>query len=215
LVAFVGAGGKSTLMLAFGRGLAAARKPVVVTTTTRMGSDQIPDWARVCRTVDEVRETLDAGSPAFLLRAVTKAKVIGVGPELVDAVFAATGATTLVEADGANRRSFKAPGSGEPVIPHATTTVVIVAGADAVGGRIGDVCHRPERVAAITDRAVTDVLRPRDMARVLGHPDGGLKGAPPHARICVMLTNLDRADPAVVDEVGAVLDERMELFLVT
>ena len=50
LVAFVGAGGKSSLLLGLGAELSVSGSRVVLTTTTKMGTDQIPGWATVCRT---------------------------------------------------------------------------------------------------------------------------------------------------------------------
>jgi probable selenium-dependent hydroxylase accessory protein YqeC len=194
LVAFVGAGGKSTLLLAAGQELGAGG-PVVVGTTTKMGVDQLPGWAVVCRTAAEVEATLEAGSPAFLLGSIEGHKVVGATPEVVDQVFAASGAPVLVEADGARRRPFKAPGPHEPVIPACATLVVVVAGLGAVGGRIADVCHRPELVAALLGCATDDDLGTAEMAAVIGHADGGLARVPAAARVAVALTQ-GRADDA-------------------
>ena len=68
LVAFVGGGGKSTLALTLGREFADAGRRVVVGTTTKMGTDQIPPWATACRTPTEVETALAAGSPAHRVR---------------------------------------------------------------------------------------------------------------------------------------------------
>lgn len=214
LVAFVGGGGKSRLALGAGRELADTGHRVTVTTTTKMGTDQLPAWATVCRDAAGVTATLDAGSPAFLLGSIAGSKVIGVAPAVVDAVFASTDATVLVEADGARRRPFKAPGPDEPVIPAATTLVVIVAGIDAVGGPIGVVCHRPERVSALTGRSGSDVLRPEDMAMVLTHSKGGLKGVPPGARTLVALTKVGPTGRADADRVRLLLGERLPVVTI-
>lgn len=188
LVAFVGAGGKSTLMLASGMELVHDGRPVVLGTTTKMGPDQIPEWAVVCRTAAEALAALADGSPAFLLGSIEGHKVVGVAPELVGDVWATGMAAVLIEADGARRRSFKAPEGHEPVIPAPTTVVVVVAGMDAVGGRIGDVCHRPDRVAELIGKSVDQRLEVPDVVTVLRHPAGGLARIPVHARVVVALT---------------------------
>ena len=212
LVAFVGGGGKSTLMLSLGRELADAGIPVVVTTTTRMAADEVPDWATPCVSAEEVEAALAAGDPAFLMDAVDADKVLGVAPDVIDALFAGTGATLLVEADGANRLPFKAPGAGEPVIPRRTTLVAIVAGTDAIGRPIGEACHRPERVAALTGRSLDGVLRAEDAARVLGHPDGGLKGVPSGARVVALLTQLGPERTEIVETIRSLVAGRVKVL---
>jgi molybdenum cofactor cytidylyltransferase len=212
LVAFVGGGGKSTLMLSLGRELADVGTAVVVTTTTRMASDQVPDWATTCRSIDEVEAALGVGDPAFLMRSVSANKVIGVAPDLIDALFARTEATLLVEADGANRLSFKAPGPGEPLVPSCATLVAIIAGTDAIGRPIGEACHRPERVTALTGRSADEALRAEDVARVLSHPDGGLKGVPEGARVVALLTRLGPNAAELVSTIRSLVGDRVRVL---
>ena len=191
MVAFVGAGGKSSLLLGLGADLTAAGNRVVVTTTTEMSEKQIPRWATVCRTEADVADTVERGDPVFLVGDIAGGKVIGVAPEFADRVFAGISPDhVLVEADGARGRSLKAPAPHEPVIPSGTTLVVVVAGIDAVGRSISDAAHRPERVAALVGRALEDPVRPVDMARVLGDPEGGCRGVPIGARVTVALTKV-------------------------
>ncbi|MCH8155661.1 MAG: putative selenium-dependent hydroxylase accessory protein YqeC, partial [Proteobacteria bacterium] len=128
-VAFVGAGGKSSLLLGLGAELSGSTSSVVMTTTTRMGTDQIPGWATVCRTDREVSAALERGEPVFLVGDIDGEKVIGVAPEVADRVFGIAEVDYLLaEADGARGRPFKAPASHEPVIPTGATLVVVVAG---------------------------------------------------------------------------------------
>ena len=189
LVSFIGAGGKTTLLLSLGAELAASGSRLVLTTTTKMGADQTPTWTTMCDTLGEVRAALDAEYPAFLIGSRAGDKLLGVAPALVDDVFTNLDPShVLVEADGARRRSLKAPARHEPVIPTESTTVVVVAGLDAVGHRIADVAHRPQLVASLLGGTVDDVLRPEDVAMVLGHPEGGLARVPASARIVVALT---------------------------
>jgi probable selenium-dependent hydroxylase accessory protein YqeC len=84
------------------------------------------------------------------------------------------------------------------VIPSLATLVVIVVGANALGGTIGEVCHRPERVAALAGRSVDDVLLPQDVVTVVAHPEGGLKGIPEGARVAVALTRATREEAAEI-----------------
>lgn len=201
VVAFVGGGGKSTLVLSCGRELADADRPVVMATTTKMGVDQIPTWATVCQTAAEVHRALRGARPVYLLHRAEDAKVLGVDPALVDSVAAGTAATVLIEADGSRGRPFKAPADHEPVIPSSVTLVVVVVGIDALGKPIAETAHRPERVAALTNRSLTDPLRPQDFAFVAAHPTGGRKNVPAGARLALALT---KVEPRHSDEVARI-----------
>ena len=81
--------------------------------------------------------------------------------------------------------------------------VVSVVGVDAVGGLISDVCHRPERVAALTGRRLEDTLRPEDVATVLTHAEGGGKGVPSSARHIVAVTKVGTGDEGTVAAIRA------------
>jgi molybdenum cofactor cytidylyltransferase len=208
LVAFVGAGGKSTLLFALGEELAAAGRRVVLTTTTKLGAGQAAGAPTLCRTVDPtvVAGALAGPGPVMVVAGGDDHKVTGPAPAAVNRLFEAAGADyVLVEADGARRRAFKAPAAHEPVIPGAATVVVVVMGADAIGGVIADVCHRPEIVAGVTGRAVGDDLDPEACARVLVDPRGGLKGVPASARTIVAITKVTPERAASAAEVERLL----------
>lgn len=72
----------------------------------------------------------------------------------------------LIEADGAAHKAAKAPETWEPAVYEESDKVVIVMGLHAVGGRVDEVCHRPECVkkalgcdgAHILTRTDLDVL---------------------------------------------------------
>ena len=205
LVSVVGAGGKSTLLLQLADELTIAGSSVALTTTTKMGTDQIPPGATVIRRLDE-----PTGALTFLLGEIDEPKVIGVKPEVVDSLFSSGKFDyVLVEADGARRRSIKAPANHEPVIPSLATTVILVAGLDAIDGRIADVAHRPENVASILGREVTDVVRPLDLVTLILSTDGGLARVPTRARVVVTLTYDEPNDH--LDEVSHTLAEDVRL----
>ncbi len=214
LVAIVGAGGKSTLLLGLGRELSTAGSSVVMTTTTKMGADQLPDWAVACRTSGEVESALAAGQPVFLLEGVDSSKIVGAAAVLIDEVFARRDVDfVLAEADGAAGRLLKVPAEHEPVIPTTTTLVVIVVGLGAVGGRIAAVAHRPERVAALLGCGVDHVLEPLDLAAVIAHPEGGMWHVPESARVVVALAGENESAAAQIRGALAT-DTRVERVVV-
>ena len=80
----------------------------------------------------------------------------------------------LVEADGAKRKPLKAPADWEPVIPADSDLIIAVAGRSGIGGRIGDVCHRPELAAAMLEKSIKDRVTPEDAVK-LAVSEAGLR----------------------------------------
>ncbi|MGI9528479.1 MAG: selenium cofactor biosynthesis protein YqeC [Acidimicrobiia bacterium] len=184
LISVVGAGGKSTLVACLGREYAQAGRTVILTTTTKMGADQLTEPKILTTNLEKVQSHLTTGERLFVVADVDGSKVIGIPPEFVNQLFTETAAdVVVVEADGARRRRFKAPADHEPVIPDLSTTVVVVAGAAAIGEPIRDVAHRPERVADLAGVEMSDVLTPTTAASVLLHPEGGRKNVPVGASV--------------------------------
>ena len=196
LVAIVGGGGKSTLLFGLGNELAAAGRRVVLTTTTKMGRYQITDLSNVCWSADTecVLDALNTPGPVMLLTDGDDHKVTGPPPDTVGRLFAAPAVDyVVVEADGSHGRPLKAPASHEPVVPSATTTVVILMGMDAVGTRLDEAIHRVEVAVRFTGLAPDHILTPGDCATILTHPQGALRVCPPNSRVVVGLTKVNSA----------------------
>ena len=195
LISIVGAGGKSTVLFNLGRELAGAGGRVILTTTTKMAADQVTEPVCWSNGPAAVEQHLAAGIPLFVALDTEPGKVTGPTPEGCDRLFLKTTADyVVVEADGARSMSIKAPAEHEPAIPSGSTLVVVVAAIDAIGRRVGAVAHRPERVAALAGVAEDDVLTVPDIATVLLHPEGGLKGIPMAARVAVVITRVGTED---------------------
>jgi probable selenium-dependent hydroxylase accessory protein YqeC len=178
LVALVGAGGKTTLLRAVGAALGARGWRVLLTTTTKVGREQM------------------AEIPEFWSARAEGDHLIGPPSEEVDRAWA-TGSydAVVVEADGARHRLVKAPDEHEPVIPARTTLVVAVIGADAIGQVIADVAHRPEQVAHVAGCRTADRLTVPRAVRLAGSEQGLRKGVPASGRFAVAVTRV-RADDA-------------------
>lgn len=198
VVALVGAGGKTTAMFRLAKELCAEGKKVVVTTTTRIlpptpsqasCSVEAEDGGAL---LDSVRQALKGACPVVASRGLAPdGKLIAVEPGWV-ASLQRLADNVLVEADGAAGRPFKAPKDYEPVIPPSATLVVPVVGVEIVGQPLSpETTHRPERIAAIANIHMGELITSEVVAEVMLHPQGNIKGSPKGARVIPLINKVD------------------------
>jgi molybdenum cofactor cytidylyltransferase len=198
VVALVGGGGKTTAMLRLAREVAAAGGSAISTTTTHIFATQVglaPAHLLVDETKpDDLRAALEAHRHVLLTGPENpqNRRVAGLSLERFSEVRRwCPDACVINEADGSRTLPFKAPAAHEPVIPAETTLVLPVVGADIFGKPLTEErVHRPELVAALSGAALGAAITPEIVARVLAHPQGGRKGAPPGARVCVLINKV-------------------------
>ena len=163
VTAVVGAGGKTTLIHALTARHRAAGRSVLVTTTTHMRREP---GMLLNPTPEQLTAALKTAGYAAAGVPAAEGK-IGPLPREVYLAGCAAADEVLVEADGARGRFVKLPAPHEPVIPACAGQTVDVVGADGFGRPIAEVCHRPERYAAICGAALTDIVTPAMAAQVL------------------------------------------------
>jgi len=212
LVCVVGAGGKKSTLYA----LAGRLDRAVVTASVRIPIfDQHVASVRVTRDPIGAIEAAGAGDwPLGLVPERERSdRYLGYDRHVVDDIAAAGPVgTTLVKADGARMREFKAPDDTEPQVPDTADVVLPVASVHAVGEPLTDaLVHRPERVAAVADLDPGDRLGVGDVATVLASPEGGRKGVPEEATVIPVLNKVDdddleRTARDIADEIHARAD---------
>ena len=62
---------------------------------------------------------------------------------------------------------------------------------------MGEVAHRPDRVTALTGLPPDAILTSDDVATILLHPNGGLRGVPNSARVLAAITKVTSANQLV------------------
>lgn len=185
LIALVGAGGKTTALYALAREAAQAGQRVAVTTTThilphpRLPLAQDPGALAQLLTSHPAVVLGKWDKPGKLTAALPPHKLRG----LAD--------TVLVEADGARGLPLKAPADHEPVLPPDADAVVAVAGLDALGQPVAQVCHRPEQVCALLGVGPEHPVAPADIVDILSSPQGGRKNVPAEAAFRCLLNKAD------------------------
>jgi probable selenium-dependent hydroxylase accessory protein YqeC len=199
VVAFVGGGGKSTAMFRLAREAVQRGGRAITTTTTKIFAAQIGLAPAHVEAAEATRSRVEAAlgqhGTVLVIGATdpSTGKADGVSLELFHDLRAWFPDACLVnEADGSRMRPFKAPAAHEPVIPPETTLVVPVVGADIFGKPLdADHVHRPELVSALSGTPLGEPITPDTVARVLIHPEGGLKGVPAGARVAVIINKVE------------------------
>lgn len=188
IIALVGGGGKTTLMLCLAHELAKTGARVIVTTTTHIFPPEgIPTGNPA--NAEEVSHALLL-EPLLCLGKLAADGKLG-APDLSMTMLSHLADYVLVEADGAKHLPLKAPAAHEPVIPRETRMVIAVAGLDGAGKPIHEAAFRPALYAALCGKAETEAVTPRDIALVLAHEHGQRKGVPKGARFSVLLNKAD------------------------
>ncbi len=165
VISVTGAGGKTSLIFAWARELAAAGKSVVITTTTHMYRPERmeEEGIRIMVSDDPKRPGKVTAPPEDVLESLR---------ETADVV--------LVEADGSRRMPLKWPGDREPVIPDYTDITVCVAGLSAVGKLTEDAVYRASELPDPIKRETVDVNL---IHKILASRSGGQKGVRGEFRI--------------------------------
>jgi molybdenum cofactor cytidylyltransferase len=194
LVALVGGGGKTSLMLALGRALVGAGQRVILTTTTRIASHELALAPAACPAGDDeaLAAALASAGCCLVTREVGPHKAAGVEPDMPRQWLARPDVdVVVVEADGAAQRPVKLPADHEPALPDGTTLLVALVGIDALAGPLEQVAHRPERVASWLGISPGEWLTPALLARLAAGAEGGMKGLPDGARAALFINKVE------------------------
>ncbi|MGD8386645.1 MAG: selenium cofactor biosynthesis protein YqeC [Desulfobacteraceae bacterium] len=212
LLALVGGGGKSTLLLALTRALSQKGRRVLATTTTKVWFRQALEFGHMVLTDedgwrDRLHRALETDGAAFLARRrLPTGKAEGISTDLADLLFECEGIDhLLVEADGAARRPLKAPEPSEPVLPGKVTRVVAMAGLDALGKTLqGDLVFRMDRFQSVTGLGPGDLISAGPLVSLFTHEQGLFQGTPEGVRRTVFLNRLDLTEaPEAAEELAA------------
>ncbi len=200
IICLVGAGGKTSLMFAMARELATLGNHVITSTTTKIFKPTRKEtpFLLVREGAGDILNAIPDvihryGHFTLAESSLPGKKLRGVSPELIDGLGALDVIDNiLVEADGAARLPLKAPDENEPVIPSKTSLVVVVVGIDSLGVELSvDHVFRPHIVSQLTGLPLGGTVTVEAIAKLIVHPRGMAKGAPPHSTIIPFLNKVD------------------------
>ena len=166
VLSVVGGGGKTSLIFRMMEELTAAGKKVIITTTTHMAYDPERPFAEDGDMISIKQNLEECGYTIAASLDREKRKIGALSEEKLKEIKVLAD-VMLIEADGAKRYPLKVPAGWEPVIWEQTDLVIAVAGIDAVGRPIREVCHRPENVADFLGKETEKKLTEEDIVRIV------------------------------------------------
>ncbi len=200
VISLVGGGGKTTLMFALARELVSRGNFVITTTTTKIlepspyQTQLLLIEAEENKLLELLQNYINKHHHITIARErLSSGKLKGVSPELVTKLAELPQMPVIiVEADGAARKSLKAPGPDEPVIPQNTSVVIAVVGIDALGTRLtGETVFRPEIVSRLLEIPLGQIISAESIASLIIHAEGITKGSPVKAKIIPFINKVD------------------------
>jgi probable selenium-dependent hydroxylase accessory protein YqeC len=198
-IAFVGGGGKTSLMFALAEELLCCNNTVLTSTTTKVAHREAKLAPLVVllegsEKMKELREKLKSERHLFVSeRLLDSGKVQGIAPSLADTFYRELPLDyLLVEADGSAGHPIKAPALHEPVIPESVTIVLALLGLEALGRMFSpETVFRPELAAKIMGLKPGEELSASALATLFLNPQGLFKGTPGSAKKMAFLNKVD------------------------
>ncbi len=199
IIAFVGAGGKTTAMFFLAQELRKRGKNVLVTTSTKIylpASTQY-DSLYVDESIEQIMRHRFKGNGEILVAAANKNsktnKLIGFQREQLNTLCEYMDIDHLLfEADGAAGKSIKAPADHEPVLSESTDLVLGVIGFDVLGKKINaETTHRSELLTHLTGAKIGTIIDHAVIEKLVESPMGLFKSAPESCLKILLLNKID------------------------
>lgn len=154
MIAFVGAGGKTTTIYNLANELISQGKRVIITTTTHIYE---PENIEVATDMEDIQKALQGNKLLVAGKPCEDGKLTC----LEERIFNELGKYAdyvLIEADGAKKMPIKVPKYNEPVLPDCIDMIVGIVGMDCVGKRIKDVCFRPQEAVKLLNEETKQIV---------------------------------------------------------
>ena len=199
VVAFAGAGGKSSAIREMSAELQQAGNSVLVAPTTKMligetdGIGPLATSENLERLVSEAKNAIsESGTAVIGSGLLSKNRIAGVEPAWF-ASLSSLADVVLIEADGSRHRPLKGTADHEPALPDATTLVIAVGNINAFGKPVGDdFVHRPDHFSELTGVGAGQSVTANAFAQAMAH--GSLRRLPAGARPAALITGVEPGD---------------------
>ena len=225
IVAFTGAGGKTTALFRLAENIVEAGGRVITTTTVPLSTAHLRRAPRHFSAFSAKRANIEEALAKHAHVLVTGpvdhvlGRASGVTEGLIEDLALIPNLTALlIKADSADQRPLKAPAEAEPIVPPTATLVVNVVGLEALGQPLtDDAAQHAERIAEFTRAPLGGQITSELIAQIITHPQGGLKNAPSGARVAVLLNKAETPEAMTAARkiaVDALKHPRLESVLI-
>lgn len=213
IISVVGAGGKTTVIRRLAREYENKNQPVIVTTTTHMWQPETEYYLR-SPDLELLYQMLRQRKAVWMGYQEPDGKMSPFPMAFLEAV-RILNVPVLIEADGARGKALKVPALHEPILWGKTMMVLGVAGLDAVGCKIKDVCHRPEQAAYLLEKSPEDQVDCEDIVKIGLSEMGMKKSMDPFMKYHIILNKADDAGRRRNGEITAGLFVKQRFYNVT
>lgn len=185
VIAYVGAGGKTTLIRRRAMELRQQGKKVFVTTSTHMFREE------GCIAGNDVLSAVkQLEACGYVMAGMPCGEKIEALPENSYLEICRHADAVLVEADGSKHKPLKFPAEYEPVIPENADEIIVVCGMAGLGKPLSEACQRPELVKNCLGIGDDALIEEKHILRlVLEGYVRPLKKRFPHKKITVQPTH--------------------------
>lgn len=178
IISLIGGGGKTSSMYRLAQEYAALGKKVLLTTTTHIlvpPPKAVPILLYYPVSSEQLSDAFTRSPIVALGSKDTPGKLSKIpvsffpkALEIADII--------LCEADGARMLPIKVPASHEPAIVPDSDAIIILTGLSCLYQPLKAVCHRKDLAARLLSCTPSTKLTPSDVAALISHPDGLMKG---------------------------------------
>ncbi len=211
-IAWVGAGGKTSLIFSIARELFADK--CVISTTTKLAYSEMELADRPIKPDNfENFDVEQIKGVSVIYRGQVENEIEKIKGFADDELLKLSDILhhhqipLMIEADGSKRKPCKFPALHEPNIPMFVNKVCVVVGLSAIGKPLNEEnFHRPEEIAKVLNISIGEEITTEHILTLLSHPNGGLKNIPSQAEKYLFLHQADCLEnPHQVDQLALAL----------
>ena len=171
-ICLVGGGGKTTVMYKLAAMWAACGRKVLVLTSTHILR---PVDGSFAADVPAVQDLWQQGRYAVIGTPEAATGKLTAPPQFLYEAMQPQADVILCEADGSRHHPCKVPAAHEPVLLPDSDIVLAVAGMDALGNSLQQVCQRPQLAAELLNCSLDSVIDEQMLAALLLSEQGARK----------------------------------------
>lgn len=176
ILSFVGAGGKTTTIFQLAKELKEKGKKVLITTTTKIDNPINEEYDHFF--IKNISPLFKPKNKTITIygQEIENKKMIGITlNKLEELANKRDYDFILIEADGANRKSIKAPAKYEPVVSKRTDKTIGMIGLDCINKVIQETVHRYEIFTGIVEKRSVDTVDEESITKLIINNKGLFK----------------------------------------